>query len=202
MKEPIYVHCAVTSANASPPPSMSLAKEPHKYFDHVIITVRTGDGGHGAVLNQQQQQEQGKMKLKKGKGSLKRDFDGSLILPIGGHGGDVVLYADESKDTLLEFHNTGRYHTKRSGNVDAMGILTLMLRDGLTAPTLCIVVPVGTVVKSKRGKMLADLAQPWDEVLVARGGQEEISLLEMPQHKRKTMMALPTIVMSDDSDKV
>lgn len=32
----------------------------------------------------------------------------------------------------------------------------------------------GTVVKSKRGKMLADLAQPWDEVLVARGGQEEV----------------------------
>lgn len=29
----------------------------------------------------------------------------------------------------------------------------------------------GTVVKSKRGKVLADLAQPGDEVLVARGGQ-------------------------------
>lgn len=29
----------------------------------------------------------------------------------------------------------------------------------------------GTVVKSKRGKTLADLAQPGDEVLVARGGQ-------------------------------
>jgi len=30
---------------------------------------------------------------------------------------------------------------------------------------------IGTVVKSKRGKVLADLAQPGDEVLVARGGQ-------------------------------
>ena len=29
----------------------------------------------------------------------------------------------------------------------------------------------GTVVKNKRGKTLADLAQPSDEVLVARGGQ-------------------------------
>ncbi|KAG4934498.1 hypothetical protein JHK87_048500 [Glycine soja] len=197
------VRCAVTSADASPPPSTSLAKEPHKYFDHVIITVRAGDGGHGAVLNQQQQQQQqGKTKLKKGKGSLKRDFDGSLILPMGGHGGDVVLYADESKDTLLEFHNKGRYHAKRGGNVDAMGVLTSMLRDGLAAPTLRIAVPVGTVVKSKRGKMLADLAQPWDEVLVARGGQGGISLLEMPQHKRKKMMALTTNVMRDDSDKV
>ena len=29
----------------------------------------------------------------------------------------------------------------------------------------------GTVVKQKRGKLLADLAQPGDEVLVAKGGQ-------------------------------
>jgi len=29
----------------------------------------------------------------------------------------------------------------------------------------------GTVVKRKRGKLLADLAHPGDEVLVARGGQ-------------------------------
>lgn len=29
----------------------------------------------------------------------------------------------------------------------------------------------GTVVKHKRGKLLADLAQPGQEVLVARGGQ-------------------------------
>ncbi|KAG4962335.1 hypothetical protein GLYMA_14G070100v4 [Glycine max] len=196
--------CGVTSADASTPLSTSLAKEPHKYFDHVIITVRSGDGGHGAVLNQQQQEQeqQGKTKLKKGKGSLKRDFDGSLILPMGGHGGDVLLYADESKDTLLEFHNKSRYHAKRGGNVDAMGVLTSMLRDGLAAPTLRIPVPVGTVVKSKRGKMLADLAQPWDEVLVARGGQGGISLLEIPQHKRKKMMALTTNVMRDESDKV
>ena len=62
---------------------------------------------------------------------------------MGGHGGDVLLYADESKDTLLEFHNKSRYHAKRGGNVDAMGVLTSMLRDGLAAPTLRIAVPVG-----------------------------------------------------------
>ncbi|KAK7382988.1 hypothetical protein VNO78_28653 [Psophocarpus tetragonolobus] len=192
------VRCGVTSADASPP-SLSLAKEPHKYFDHVIITVRGGDGGHGAVLNQREEQDKGK---KKGKGSLKRDFDGSLLLPMGGHGGDVVIYADEAKDTLLEFHNKSRYHAKRGGNVAAMGVLTSTLRDGLAAPTLRIPVPVGTVVKSKRGKMLADLVQPGDEVLVARGGQGGISLLEMPQHKRKRMMALITNMMRDESDKI
>lgn len=136
------LRCGATSASASPPPSTSLAKEPHKYFDHVIITVRGGDGGHGAVLNPRAKEEQDN-KGKKGKGSLKRDFDGSLILPMGGHGGDVVIYADEAKDTLLEFHNKSRYHAKRGGNVDAMGVLNSMLRNGLAAPTLRIPVPVG-----------------------------------------------------------
>lgn len=83
-----------------------------------------------------------KEKIKK-KPSYKRDFDGSLILPIGGHGGDVVIYADESKDTLLEFHKKSRYNAKRGGNVDAMGMLTSQLHDGLAAPTLRIPVPVG-----------------------------------------------------------
>ncbi|KAJ1408004.1 P-loop containing nucleoside triphosphate hydrolase [Sesbania bispinosa] len=196
------IECRVMSANASPPPSTALTKEPHKYFDHVTITVRAGDGGHGAILNQREKEEVEKGKGRKKKGSFKRDFDGSLILPMGGHGGDVVIYADETKDTLLEFHHKSRYNAKRGGNVDAMGLLTSYLRNGLAAPTLRIPVPLGTVVKSKRGKMLADLAQPGDEVLVARGGQGGISLVETPQHKRKKMMALTTNVMRDDSDKV
>lgn len=83
-----------------------------------------------------------KEKIKK-KPSYKRDFDGSLILPIGGHGGDVVIYADESKDTLLEFHKKSRYNAKRGGNVDSMGMLTSQVHDGLAAPTLRIPVPVG-----------------------------------------------------------
>lgn len=127
----------------------SLIKEPHKYFDQVVITVRSGDGGHGAVLNMPNQRPakppQGKVEKEKARrrGLLKRDFGGSLILPTGGHGGDVVIYSDEEEDTLLKFHNKGRYNAKRGGNVAAMGVLTSQLRDGLAAPTLRIAVPVG-----------------------------------------------------------
>ena len=51
-----------------------------------------------------------------------------------------------------------RYNAKRGGNVDVMGILTSKLYDGLAAPTLHNPMPVGTVVKRKQGKLLADLA--------------------------------------------
>lgn len=201
--------CRLAKAKQPASPSVeSLAREPHKYFDQANITVRAGDGGHGATLNASAQKAPSKSLSKEDKakawkkGSFKRDFDGSLILPMGGHGGDVVIYADESKDTLLEFHNKGRYVAKRGGNVDTMGVMTGQLRNGLAAPTLRIPVPLGTVVKHKRGKFTADLARHGDEILVARGGQGGISLLEMSGHKKKKMMNQTSNVMTDENDKV
>ncbi|KAL0438492.1 UNVERIFIED_CONTAM: putative GTP-binding protein OBGC2 [Sesamum latifolium] len=104
--------------NPPSPTPETLVKERHKYFDEVIITVRAGDGGHGAILSLPNQKgpskSQGKFEKEKTKkkSSYKRDFDGSLILPVGGHGGDVIIYADESKDTLWSF--TRRADTVRS----------------------------------------------------------------------------------------
>ncbi|XP_024977284.1 probable GTP-binding protein OBGC2 [Cynara cardunculus var. scolymus] len=201
--------CSLAKAKDPPSPSLeSLIREPHKYFDQVIITVRAGDGGHGATLSMPNPKAPSKFQSKEDKvkarirGSYKRDFDGSLILPMGGHGGDVVIYADEGKDSLLEFHKKGRYNAKRGGNVDTMGVLTSQVRNGLASPTLRIPVPLGTVVKHKRGKFLADLARHGDEILVARGGQGGISLIEMPEHKKKKMMAMTANVMRDENDKV
>ena len=146
------IKCRIAKAKESPSSKpTTVIREPHKYFDQVIITVRSGDGGHGAVLNMPNQgggKSQGKRDKEntRKKNSYKRDFDGSLILPTGGHGGDVVIYADEGKDSLLEFHTKSRYNAKRGGNVDAMGVLSSQLRDGLPAPTLRIPVPVGLYV--------------------------------------------------------
>ncbi|KAK2971498.1 hypothetical protein RJ640_020904 [Escallonia rubra] len=208
---PYPLKCRLARVKEAPLPNPDkIISEPHKYFDQVIITVRSGDGGHGAVLSMPIQKapsksrgryDKEKEKARK-KSSYKRDFDGSIILPMAGHGGDVIIYADEDKDSLLEFHRKSRYNAKRGGNVDAMGVLTSQLHDGFVSQTLRIPVPVGTVVKHKRGKFLADLALPGDEILVARGGQGGISLLEMPEHRRKKMMSLTTNVMRDDSDKV
>ncbi|KAJ0534545.1 putative GTP1/OBG domain superfamily protein [Helianthus annuus] len=60
----------------------------------------------------------------------------------------------------------------------------------------------GTVVEHKRGKFLYDLAQHGDKILVARGGQGGISLLEMSEHKKKKMMNMTSNVMTDENDKV
>lgn len=146
------IKCRLTRAQEAPSANpASFIREPHKYFDQVIITVRSGDGGHGAILSMPNEKagksrgKQGREKTSK-KGSYKRDFDGSLILPMGGHGGDVVIYADEGKDSLLEFHSKSRFNAKRGGNVDAMGVLTSQLHDGFAAPTLRIPVPVGLYV--------------------------------------------------------
>ncbi|KAG5542388.1 hypothetical protein RHGRI_022055 [Rhododendron griersonianum] len=208
--------CKFARVKEPPSPSLdSVIREPHKYFDQVTITVRSGDGGHGTVLSLPNQKTtskpRGKLEKEKArrKSLFKRDFDGSLILPMGGHGGDVVIYADEGKDTLLEFHKNSRYNAKRGGNVSAMGVLTSQLQNGLAAPTLRIPVPLGlldrlagTVVRRKRGSIMADLARPGDEILVARGGQGGISLIEMPVHGRKQVTDLTTNVMRDESDKV
>ena len=39
-------------------PAASFIREPHKNFDQVIITIRSGDGGHGTILNMPPQQQQ------------------------------------------------------------------------------------------------------------------------------------------------
>jgi GTPase involved in cell partitioning and DNA repair len=98
--------------------------------------------------NQNNNAGKGKQEKKsRHKSSYKRDLDGSLILPVGGHGGDVVIYADEGKDSLPELHSKSRFTAKRGGNVDAMGVLTYQLHNGFDASTLRIPVPVGLHVK-------------------------------------------------------
>ncbi|GJN23000.1 hypothetical protein PR202_gb10614 [Eleusine coracana subsp. coracana] len=235
-QRPVAVTCRVArvkeagvSAGVPPPPPQSLAKEAHKYFDHAVVTVRAGDGGHGAVLamppapSADDTKRRGRFdrdrKKNKKPASYKRNYDGSVALPTGGHGGDVVVYADEAEETLLRFHEKARYCAKRGGNVGAAGgTLSSRMHNGFAGETLRIPVPVGTVVKRKKGTVLADLAHPGDEVLVARGGQggvsftfisylvtvmqEDISLIDVPEYKRRKAMALSPNIMRDAGDKV
>jgi hypothetical protein len=142
------------SPGASPaPPPQALTKEAHKYFDHAVVTVRAGDGGHGAVLamppapSADAAKPRGRFNRREKKSkkvSYKRNYDGSVALPTGGHGGDVVVYADEAEETLLRFHEKARYCAKRGGNVGAAGgTLSSRMHSGFAGETLRIPVPVG-----------------------------------------------------------
>ncbi|KAL6894265.1 hypothetical protein ACP4OV_008363 [Aristida adscensionis] len=205
---------ASASGAAAPPPPAALAKEAHKYFDHAAVTVRAGDGGHGAVLamppapsaadaKPRGRFDREKRRRSKKAAAYKRNYDGSVALPTGGHGGDVVVYADEAEETLLRFHEKARFCAKRGGNVGAAGgTLSSRMHSGFAGETLRIPVPVGTVVKRRKGTVLADLAHPGDEVLVARGGQGGISLIDAPEYRRRKAMALSPNVMRDTTDKV
>lgn len=158
---PIAVACRATRAKETPstgtaPAAAALAKEAHKYFDHAVVTVRAGDGGHGAVLamppapSTDAPKSRGRFDKSKSKRnssnkkvSYKRNYDGSVALPMGGHGGDVVVYADEAEETLLRFHEKARYCAKRGGNVGATGTLSSRMHNGFAGETLRIPVPVG-----------------------------------------------------------
>ncbi|CAI5950382.1 unnamed protein product, partial [Closterium sp. NIES-65] len=210
-------------------------KQAHKLFDQVVIFVKAGDGGNGAVLHpprpwkagetpglkggklnareaeelrrKLRRKEAEKAKAMKRVGTFKRDADGLAIVPMGGHGGDIVIYADPSLSTLLPLHRKKRHVARSGGHVDAKGGLARRGPDGLQGPVLRIGVPVGTVVKRKRGgKFLADLANPGDEVVVARGGRGGISVYELPAsnkaHLRPVKAPLGTTVMSAPEDKV
>ena len=83
----------------------------------------------------------------------------------GGGGGDVWLVADRNVASLLAFrdhpHRKARSGTHGSGKK----------RHGASGDELIVKVPVGTVVCSQDGEVLADLVHDGDRWLGARGGQ-------------------------------
>ena len=82
--------CRNTRKKESPSLGPStLIREPHKCFNQVIITICSGDGGHGAILSMPNQRAPSRPQRRHDKGKMrkkslhKRDFEGSLILPMG-----------------------------------------------------------------------------------------------------------------------
>lgn len=83
----------------------------------------------------------------------------------GGKGGDVLLRADESLNTLLDCQYRQLYRAKRGTHGKGKDM------HGRSAPDLVIRVPAGTVVyDDDSGELLADLNEPEAQVVVAKGG--------------------------------
>ena len=84
----------------------------------------------------------------------------------GGNGGDIYIEACESMSTLLDFKYKSVFKAQCGENG---GIKN---KYGKNGESLTIKVPVGTVIKeAKSEKIIADLTQAEQKVLVAKGGR-------------------------------
>ncbi|MBX6770977.1 MAG: GTPase ObgE [Chloroflexi bacterium] len=119
------------------------------FLDEATIWVKAGDGGRGAVS------------FRREKYVPRGGPDGG----DGGRGGSVILLADPSKSTLLDFRYRRHFRAERGGNGEGGR------RHGKAGEDLIIPVPPGTLVRGLDGELIADLDAPGKQVVVALGGR-------------------------------
>jgi GTPase len=125
------------------------------FVDEVDIHVEAGDGGRGCLAFRRE----------------KRVPRGGPSGGDGGHGGSVFVVASPHVNTLINF----RFHPEFAAGRGAHGEGSN--RTGHNGNDLELEVPIGTLVYEKTPddreplKLLADLAEEGQRVLVARGGR-------------------------------
>jgi GTPase len=121
-----------------------------QFIDEAHIRIEAGKGGDGVIS------------WRREKYVPKGGPDGGN----GGHGGSVYFEADPELGTLLDFRYR-RTHNAEDGGKGAGKNCT-----GRSGEDMIVRVPVGTVVREKEsGKTIADLTEPHERILVARGGK-------------------------------
>ena len=84
----------------------------------------------------------------------------------GGDGGSVIFRVDTGKTTLLDLRYNKKMEAKPGGNGKTKKM------HGANGEDYVVKVPQGTIVKNlKSGHMIADLTQPGQEAVIARGGK-------------------------------
>ncbi len=119
-------------------------------IDSARITVSAGRGGNGCVS------------FRREKYVPRGGPDGG----DGGRGGDVILRADPRYNTLLHVHHRHHIRAERGRHGEGSN------RTGRSGQSVVVPVPPGTVVRDAlTGEVIADLVEPGQEVVVARGGR-------------------------------
>jgi GTP-binding protein len=120
------------------------------FIDKARIQISAGDGGNGIVS------------FRREKFVPKGGPDGG----DGGRGGNVSFVADPGMSTLLDFHY--RQHVKAGRGRHGEG----SDRHGRDGEDVEVAVPVGTVIRDvEGGRVIADLTEPGQRVVAARGGR-------------------------------
>ncbi len=121
-----------------------------QFIDRTTVQVKAGNGGNG-------------------KSAFRREKFVPMGGPAGGDGGrgaDIVFVVDGSLNTLLDF----RYHRKFKGENGENG--DIKNQYGHNAPPCIVKVPPGTLVKDEEtGMVLADLTEPGQREVIAKGGR-------------------------------
>ncbi|MCL2491675.1 MAG: GTPase ObgE [Coriobacteriia bacterium] len=119
------------------------------FIDQVNIHLKAGDGGAGCL-------------------SFRREAHvpkGGPDGGDGGHGGNVILYADPRISSLIDYRF--KHHFKAPRGAHGKG----SKQDGPRGEDLRLRVPVGTIVRdTETGEELADLIYPDQETIAAEGG--------------------------------
>jgi GTPase len=120
-----------------------------KFLDEAKVYVRSGDGGNGCV-------------------SFRREKFIEFGGPNGGDGGkggDVVVEAVDGLNTLIDYRY--QQHFKAKNGRAGMG----KDRHGASGQDIVLKVPAGTQVYEENGEvLLADLTEPGQRAVIARGG--------------------------------
>jgi GTPase len=120
-----------------------------KFLDEAKVYIRSGDGGNGCV-------------------SFRREKFIEFGGPNGGDGGkggDVVAEAVDGLNTLIDYRYQQHFTAKNGGA--GMG----KDRHGANGADAVLRVPVGTQIYEEDGEtLLADLTEPGQRVMLARGG--------------------------------
>ncbi len=120
------------------------------FVDKAKIFIKAGDGGDGKV-------------------SFRREKyvpNGGPDGGDGGAGGDIIFEVDDNMRTLMDFRYK-RKHVAESGEHGMSGN-----SFGKSGQHLVIKVPAGTIIRDvEYGKAIADLKNPGDRFIAAKGGR-------------------------------
>lgn len=120
------------------------------FVDRATIYIRSGKGGNGAVTFRREPYVP----------------EGGPDGGDGGRGGNVVIQADASLRTLMDF----RYKKKYAAEDGHNGMRKK--KFGAAGKDLVIKVPPGTMVYDKEsGLLMKDLVEPGDSFIAAKGGK-------------------------------
>lgn len=117
------------------------------FVDTAKVFISAGKGGDGAVSFRREIYV------------LKGGPDGG----VGGDGGDVIFVANGGLNTLIDFRYKPELKAKAGENGSKRD------SSGAAGDSLLVKVPVGTIVR-RDGKVIADLTQDGQKVVIAKGG--------------------------------